>query len=204
MTTRTWTLDALCAALTASFRNANTALATMPSAQQADMQQADMQQADIQQAGPASLTDAGFIYRLDDDLDENTEPVQYEIPFSALMPERRLALDTLQLQVRCYVAGNNAICMRRPPWWRRLLTPALPLTLEIKIATGQLSIRFRRALMARMPSGRKGPDWRFTLTPELEKKIKMLGRERRRIQRRSYIHRQVRRLLSACAGWWRR
>lgn len=185
MTTRTWALDALCAALAASFHNANTILATMPTAQQAD---------------GMSASTAQFVYRLDDDLDENTDPVEYAMPLSAMMPERRLALDTLQFQVRCYASGTSTICMRRPAWWRRLLSPALPLTLEIRIVAGQLSIRLRRALMARMPPGRKSPDWRFTLTPELEKKIKLLGRERRRIQRRS----RFKRLLSACAHWLRR
>jgi len=194
MASTTSSLDALCAALAASFDNANLLLTALP---------------------PSALEDTGELsYTLFEET-QSTPSAPHAMPLTALFPQRRLALQELHFQLRCYRIDHasgpydsprGAIAINIPTLWQRIwhgLRPLpLPLRLDIHIIDGTLILAFHRAVERRSRRRKRfaTPNWIFLLNREQERQIDLLHRRRAPASRWHRIARTCRRWLRRLTG----
>lgn len=148
--TSTISLDALCAALQASFARANRLLADLP-------------QPGEPPAGGPDWSDSG----------------DGPIPWQQFYSRPRLKLESAELMLACYVrrktVARSAVLSTRPPaWWQRA---HMVLEVHLAVADGGCTLRFHPAAVQTSMATRSGAALRLQLNPQQQAQLAELRLE---------------------------
>lgn len=148
--TSTISLDALCAALQASFARANCLLADLP-------------QPGETLAGGPDWSDGG----------------DGPIPWQQFYSRQRLKLESAELMLACYVRRKNvarsAVLSTRPPaWWQRA---HMVLEVHLAVADSVCTLRFHPAAVQTSMAIRSGAALRLKLNPQQQAQLAELRLE---------------------------
>lgn len=162
MTSTDISLDALCAALQASFARANRLLADIPLP------------SDPMEGGP-DWSDGG----------------DGPIPWQRFYSRQRLKLESAELMLACYVrhktVGGSAMLSTRPPaWWQRLGRAHMLLEVNLAVADGVCTLRFLSAVGQTPTATRSGAALRLQLNPQQQAQLAELRLETSAARRSSH------------------
>jgi hypothetical protein len=144
-------LDALCAGLLASFERANGLLAQMPL--------------------PGEGVSGSMAGR---------DPARAPLPLQLFFSRRRLALQSAELVLPCYVDRKNAataaILSTRPPsWWRRARGTHAALLLHLSAAQQQCVVRFLAPAADTNVAAPSRSAWQLALNPQQQAQLAALA-----------------------------